>query len=285
MENFQEYLRSKHKMRPASIEIYSRAIESFLSWAGENKVKTCSKPELLEYLSFMQNSAVSQWKQRSALTALRHYFNHLIEQQQADHNPATGLYIKPAVRTVASVPLETGQLQRLYEQIEVRDGRTLVCKVVTGLLVYQALTTREITLLQVRDLNLNTGKITLPQTHLTGGRTLKLDGSQIAFLQRYLKEFTPDTYLLPTVRAFIKNDNRPASNFFSGLLRKLRTIVPAARNALYIRQSVIAQWTKLYDIRVVQYMAGHKWVSSTQRYDTAALETLQNELQQYHPLQ
>ena len=37
-------------------------------------------------------------------------------------------------------------------------------------------------------------------------------------------------------------------------------------------------------VREVQYMAGHKYVSSTERYRTDNLEDLQKELEKYHPL-
>ncbi len=43
----------------------------------------------------------------------------------------------------------------------------------------------------------------------------------------------------------------------------------------------------LYYIRAnwkVQYMAGHKYVSSTERYRTDNPEDLQKELEKYHPL-
>jgi len=52
-----------------------------------------------------------------------------------------------------------------------------------------------------------------------------------------------------------------------------------------IRQSVIAHWLKSHDVRKEQYMAGHKWVSSTERYQQTDLQDLQTKLDKYHPLQ
>ena len=51
-----------------------------------------------------------------------------------------------------------------------------------------------------------------------------------------------------------------------------------------IRASVITNWLQHYNLREVQYMAGHKYVSSTERYRTDNLENLQKELEKYHPL-
>jgi integrase/recombinase XerD len=47
---------------------------------------------------------------------------------------------------------------------------------------------------------------------------------------------------------------------------------------------VIAEWTKLHDVRIVQYMSGHKYVSTTERYQATHLEDLQEQLRLHHPL-
>jgi integrase/recombinase XerD len=47
---------------------------------------------------------------------------------------------------------------------------------------------------------------------------------------------------------------------------------------------VITHWLKNYNLRQVQYMAGHKYVSSTERYQQNTLEDLQKEINRYHPL-
>jgi hypothetical protein len=43
-------------------------------------------------------------------------------------------------------------------------------------------------------------------------------------------------------------------------------------------------WLKTYNLRQVQYIAGHKYVSSTERYQANNLENLQNKLEKFHPL-
>ena len=54
--------------------------------------------------------------------------------------------------------------------------------------------------------------------------------------------------------------------------------------ATKIRESVIVFWLKSKDIRTVQYMAGHKYVSSTERYQELDLEHLKEQIEQFHPL-
>ena len=49
------------------------------------------------------------------------------------------------------------------------------------------------------------------------------------------------------------------------MFRRLKRIYPEIKNAGQIRQSVITHWLKTHNLREVQYMAGHRWVSSTDR--------------------
>jgi integrase/recombinase XerD len=285
MENFKAYLQHKCQMRNSSIEIYSKPIEELEKWLISNELSpvTIGTKDLLNYMAYMQNNGARESLQRTTLTAMRHYFNYLLEQDEINFNPASRLFVKPSIRTVAHAPLTIEQLQRLYENYQIHTAKCLIHKVTVGLLVYQGLSTSEITQLKVKDLRLNEGKIIVVPSYRTNERTLKLEGNQIGYLQRYLKEFNPTDYLFPTIRATIKNE-RLTSNYFFGLCKKLKNIVPTLQNAPHIRQSVIAHWTKQYDIRIVQYMAGHKWISSTQRYDLVSLETLQAEIDQLHPL-
>ena len=55
-------------------------------------------------------------------------------------------------------------------------------------------------------------------------------------------------------------------------------------NAKQIRSSVITEWLRKNNLRQVQYMAGHKYVSSTERYQLNNIDDLKNEVQQHHPM-
>mgnify|MGYP000907514115 FL=1 len=47
---------------------------------------------------------------------------------------------------------------------------------------------------------------------------------------------------------------------------------------------VIAEWLKKIDVRKVQYMAGHRYVSSTERYNGMNLQELKDSLNKFHPM-
>ena len=58
---------------------------------------------------------------------------------------------------------------------------------------------------------------------------------------------------------------------------------PSLTNMAQIRASAIPNWLKHYNLREMQYMVGHKYVSSTDRYRMDTLDDLQKEMEKYHP--
>lgn len=66
------------------------------------------------------------------------------------------------------------------------------------------------------------------------------------------------------------------------MMRRLKH--PKVRQASQIRASVIAEWTRRYDVRIVQYISRYKYVSSTERYQVSHLEDLKEQLRKHHPL-
>jgi site-specific recombinase XerC len=57
------------------------------------------------------------------------------------------------------------------------------------------------------------------------------------------------------------------------------------KNLQQIRASVITHWLKLYNLRQVQYMAGHRFVSSTEAYMVNDLEGLLEDINKFHPME
>ena len=68
------------------------------------------------------------------------------------------------------------------------------------------------------------------------------------------------------------------------LLGWIKKQYPAVRNTVQIRQSVIAYWITKYNLRVVQYMAGHRYVGSTEYYKQVDINNLKREILEFHPM-
>jgi integrase/recombinase XerD len=62
--------------------------------------------------------------------------------------------------------------------------------------------------------------------------------------------------------------------------RKNKVVV----NAKQLRASVIVKWLKMYNLRKVQYLAGHRYSSSTEAYQQNDMEGLSEEVNKFHSL-
>ena len=161
-------------------------------------------------------------------------------------------------------------------------------RVMLGLLVYQGLKTEELNRLTVDAVRLREGKIEVSGGRRSNGRVMQLESHQVMDLYDYTLTVRPE--LLSRLSRpndsllAIRTTNGYISNLMNELMKKLKEINPNVLNAKQVRASVITKWLKMYNLREVQYLAGHRYISSTEWYLENEMEGLQEEVQQYHPL-
>ena len=171
-----------------------------------------------------------------------------------------------------------------------------------GLMLYQAVTTKELHHLEPHHIKLKEAKIYIPRTNRSLARVLPINANQLLELSHYLEVVRPqlqrDINEVRSGRIVEKVDQEAIENqlFFSErgsgnlknslhhMFRQIRKINPQISSGQVIRQSVITEWTKTIGIRQVQYMAGYRCVGSVERYKLYHLEELTEQLQEYHPL-
>jgi len=78
--------------------------------------------------------------------------------------------------------------------------------------------------------------------------------------------------------------NSKINDMVSAIIQKLKETCPEIHSPRHIRQSVIMNWLQKHHIRQVQYMAGHRNISSTERYKKEDLHDLSRQLSKYHPI-
>jgi integrase/recombinase XerD len=67
------------------------------------------------------------------------------------------------------------------------------------------------------------------------------------------------------------------------LNEELKSQNKAFVNFKQIRASVITHWLKQHNLRQAQYMSGHRYVSSTEKYLVNQIEDLQTDIDAFHP--
>jgi site-specific recombinase XerD len=168
-------------------------------------------------------------------------------------------------------------------------------KVVLGLMIWQGLTTPEINHLTVNDLKLREGTIYIAGSRKSNERTMELKPHQIIGLMEY--QFTTrkellkygigaDEHLFVSAPAAGKRTGtgKDTMNIWKGLSKDVKAICPRFINFKQVRTSVITHWLSAYNLRQVQYMAGHRYVSSTEGYQVNQIDDLQADIDQYHPI-
>jgi site-specific recombinase XerD len=276
--NFTTYLQHK-KHSTSTVKTYTNYIERFLTWLQSEGIEAevFTYNDLLAFMQHCTRSGVSKRTLHNTLCVVRHYCTYLMHENKRMDNPAAGLFIRGLVRKLPAGLLSTEEMEELYKQYSIQLNVDLSKKIMLGLLVYQGLRVEELMRMEASDIKLKEGKLKLKGTARTNERILSLHASQMLLLQQYLNKNK-----WQTGRLF--SEGRSLNNRIKHLFDQLKKLNAKVINAKQIRSSVITEWLRKNNLRQVQYMAGHKYVSSTQRYQLNNLDDLTNELAHHHPM-
>lgn len=220
------------------------------------------------------------------------HFHYLIEENFRGDNPFQNLNIRGVKRTLNHNLLEFVELEDLFYSYRTRDITlpssphvVVRNKVLTGLMVYQGLNATAFRTLKMEHINLERGRLYVPGTRKTNPRELEIKPQQILSLARYLENDRPALHeaIGCHTEAFVPfTGDRYAIGH--ELFKKLRALNLRVKDSKQIRASVITHWLKHYNIRKVQYMVGHRYISSTERYVQDNLEDLHEMIENLHPI-
>lgn len=299
---FIEWLALK-KYSAASIKSVIRIVSYFMKWADSEQIEDIADVHYSDAMSFMQWCAKQGATQKTIanyLTHIRKLYNYLMSEGIVNINPVAHIRVQGIKRKIYYDVLNTEELQTLYSQYPVTieqnkhmppQYKNILSrkrnKVILGLLVYQGLRVEETAALTIHDIQIREGKITIHSRRRTAARVMRLESHQLYDMMDYIhhtrKEFLASNEA--TDKLFLQW--RSGENFYGitqMMLRHLRKINHRIMNFDQIRASVITAWLKQYDIRKVQYLAGHKYVSSTEDYKANVIDELQEDIMKYHPL-
>jgi len=298
MENeFINYMKSKTFSKKS---IASRIIVIKLFWKWLEKenieVENVGYNDLLLYVKYKSKNGASQRTIQHYMGTIKHFYDYLIREEKISNNPTIDIEIKGIKRKSLYYILEPQELNALYNQYPDKTHKDKRNKVMLGLLINQGLKTEELGILEVKNINLREGKIEVFGAKRSNGRTMNMEAHQIMEMYDYvlkvrleILEMTPkrkSQTKVETDKLFIGEGGNlyTINNFMTQLMIKVRKLNPSVVNAKQIRASVITKWLKVYNLREVQILAGHRYISSTESYLQNDMEGLQEEVQQFHPL-
>ena len=273
-EQFRNYLKGQ-RFAPETTHKYSRMLLSFLEWQEAEAIEKVEYADLLTFIRYCQGKGKSTVRVNKYLLAVRHYIDHQIKEGKETTNPAIGLQIRGAQQKVKQGLLNRKELDELEQRYIGKH------KLILSLIIHQALTLSELEKLEPSHLDLHQGTIYVPAGRKSNSRTLKLQAHQVMELMKAKENNTGNPSTSSGHRLV---SNKPLKNTGHGLCKELKRINEKVRNLRQLRGSVISDWLKADNLRVVQYKAGHKHVMSTEKYLQQDLEGLKEQLKKHHPL-
>lgn len=312
MESFKTYLESQGKSK-STITHYNTYALDFLSYLDRDNTEpeNATAKEVLSFLNHLQKKGHESVTRNIRLNVIKQFFSYQIEVGCRIENPIKHLKIRGNKRQKLYPLLDKQQLDGLYNEYKIpsledeRKNRNwfkyyLLSKArnksIISLMVHQGLTTPEVERLSLNDLKLKEGKIYIMGSRKSNERTLELKSNQIIELMEYQyttrvellkfqeKESKITTNLfLPTPIAGRKKANE-SLQIWKGLTKEIKQQNKSFINFKQVRTSVITHWLKQFNLRQVQYMAGHRYVSSTEAYLVNNVEDLQADIDKFHPV-
>lgn len=296
-EDFKEYLKSK-QFTNKSIQTRMIVLNQYLLWVDQEnlELEQITYNDLLLYLKYCQNQGLKQRTIAGYINTIQHYYDHLIRKKIILINPTTDITLKGIRRKMLYHILDSQELHRLYHKFPCNSLAEKRNRIMLGLFVYQGLRTEEVGKLEVQHIKLREGKIDVLGGRKGNERLLQLESYQVLDMSDYILQIRPELMKMEPKRRnqqrqktdllFIGQGGQRYSinNFITQIMIKAREINPSLLNAKHIRASVITKWLKNYNLREVQYLAGHRYISSTESYLQNDLEELKEEVQQFHPL-
>lgn len=300
---FMDYLIGKG-YSAATVSCYARDAARFERWAEKENVpvEAASYNDILHYIQGKRRQ-VKQRTLSTVINSLKHYYSFLTLAGVITDNPTSRITIRGIKRKHLYDILAKQELEGLYHnytgieenekyqnQNWYRTSRLTAIrnKVIVGLLVYQGLNTTELQRLKEKDVKLREGKIFIAGTRRSNEREMTLESVQMLDLMEYTLKTRPEILKLTGK----ESDQLLVSTGTSGrihnalekLVKHLKKLNSKVTSLKQIRTSVITHWLKLYNLREVQYMAGHRFVSSTESYLVNDLDDLSEEITRFHPI-
>jgi integrase/recombinase XerD len=293
MKSFKDYLEEQN-YSASTVTLHAKETQNFKKWC---KRRSTTPTEIdyktsLKFIKYLTQKGNSKKTINHRLRSVKIYFNYLIDQSYRADNPIEDTTIKGVKRNINYNLLDPEELEDLYYSFETDNYQeeyhkyTLKrAKVIIGLVVYQGLNTTDLSHLKIEHLQLSKGKIYVPSTKRSNARTLELKPWQIMEFMEYANE------VRPTIQNKIGNHSEQLFNTnarFNAIVyhifKKLKQYNQKAENTKQIRASVITNWLGQYNLRKVQYLAGHRYISSTERYLQDDLENLHEIVNNFHPI-
>lgn len=266
---------------------YGRIADKYIAWLQANNLKA-NKIKQSQFTDWLQECREQGNKERTIVikeNVIKHYYYFL----GTKINPALSWMKRKKEYTLPPNALNKEELTKIYESLKPKSPADYRNRCMVGLILFQGMQRSELQELRISDIDFESCNVFIQGQLRTNSRRLKLESLQMFHMYDYFNKFRKDLLSnkeKETDKFFLsKGTGDYLHNSITLLLKDLKRNFPQVEDLRHIRGSVITNWQKNEGIMEAMVKAGHRYISSTQRYQTNKYEELQDQLKTLHPLE
>lgn len=272
------YLEQK-RFQPYTIQSAVRVVRHYRRWLKEHdttvyKADHSTAIRFIEYLK-EQNKYIA-FTINLKLAHLRYYYDFLNHTR----NPFDDLKVRGEKKRVRIGLLIEDELTCLYTSLPETSPLERRVKILAGFYIFQGVSTRDIAEMKVEHLDLTRGKVNIPESQRGNGRVIELHPLQMLLLAMvFYNQIPPPEKFIYQVLGQSQQHKRVIVHMTQELRKN-----DQFQSLRQLRHSVVQNWLKRHNLRQVQYMAGHRYIKTTEKYIANDYEELRLALIDKHPL-
>jgi len=291
-ENYKDYLLEEVGITEKTSRTNVRCQTAYCAWLKEQgyTIERLNYAQLMDYIGQLQKQGTSKDMINKHLRAISHYHNYLQLPNIAKDVRMRGIIQE------AFLPLSAEELDTIYHNWEDPNERYHYHhsnKLMLSLLIYQALTGKEIYRITLDHINLKEGTLYIASSRLKS-RVVPLVSHQIIPFYEYIhqhrgksknwqhwKEEDQNKLFSPNANHLRRIELQ--TQIITKQIKKLNPNIPY--HSLYqLRKSRLAIWIKEYGLKEAQYLGGFSRIIKVERYKNQDVESLKEAINKYHPL-
>ncbi|PCI97023.1 MAG: hypothetical protein COB15_08645 [Flavobacteriales bacterium] len=290
MRHFEEYLIIKGHTK-STVSGMLKVVNRLKKWMVEENLEeeTINYNDVMAYVNTLKKQGIKQRTIQQYVGVIKTYYTFLQNDKKTiTTNPVVSLKIQGVKRRELYDLFTTEELDDIYKKYQGETPIKRRNKVMLGLIIYQGLKTEELAVIQPEDLKLREGQVEIQGGRKSNPRKLELKAFQIIDLQDYIYVTRNEILSIrktPTKKLFMtlgKSDQ--FNNVIAKFMKELKTQNRRIKTVKQIRASVITNWLKVHNLRKTQYLSGHRYISSTEKYQVGNIEELKTDIEKFHPI-
>ena len=287
IDNFIDLIWLEKGLSINTLSAYRQDLASFNKWLGKTSIKSATKADLLDYLSFRLKEGYSSRSTARALSSLRAFYNYLTNEYNLQENPTAKIDSPKLGHSLPKV-LSEEEVELLIQTPDTTSPIGLRDRAMLELLYACGLRVSELISLDLLSLNTRQGIVRVMGKG-EKERLVPLGEEALKWLNKYLEEGRD---------LLCKKDNRDSALFLSKRGKSMTRQTFWYRIKEYAIQSGVDKTLSPHtlrhafathllnhgaDLRTVQLLLGHTSLSTTQIYTEVARHRMKEIHTEHHP--